>query len=324
MKKIFADFDFTDFWDDDEYARENYIEPTPGDELIAEIEQELGGYKLPASYIELMKMHNGGTPNKTCYPTTERTSWSDNHIAITGIMGIGRDKTYSLCGNIGSNFMLEEWGYPEIGICICSCPSAGHDMIMLDYSKCGKEGEPEVVHVDQEFDYTVTFLAKDFETFIRGLVHEDVYDTSEEDLKESLKNIENGKFSSLLNTLVSERKDLNFEAVVRNICTKVANEKGYFALHADELSYLVYDLQFLLYSKSIKVTNPESYLKAYPAMIAMSGTEFSTGGYAPAFIEEWMDDRLKKRYIKKRSWLGGLKFNPKYEADLLKKLKKFE
>jgi hypothetical protein len=50
---------------------------------------------------------------------------------------------------------------------------------MLDYSTCGQNGEPEVLHVDQEWDYKKTFLAKDFETFIRGLVSSDVYNKSE-------------------------------------------------------------------------------------------------------------------------------------------------
>ena len=36
-----------------------YTEEAPSDELIASVEQELG-YKLPASYIWLMKRHNGG------------------------------------------------------------------------------------------------------------------------------------------------------------------------------------------------------------------------------------------------------------------------
>ena len=155
-------------------------EEFPTDELINSIEQELG-FKLPASYVELMKMHNGGTPKNCCFPTKERTSWAENHIAITGIMGIGRTKTFSLGGSLGSQFMITQWGYPNTGVFICDCPSAGHDMIMLDYSKCGKNGEPEVVHVDQEWDYKKTFLAKDFETFIRGLVSSDVYDTSEQD-----------------------------------------------------------------------------------------------------------------------------------------------
>ncbi len=72
--------------------------------------------------------------------------------------------------------MMEEWGYPAIGVYICDCPSAGHDMILLDYSKCGKAGEPEVVHIDQESKFKKTFLAKNFETFIRGLVSEDHFD----------------------------------------------------------------------------------------------------------------------------------------------------
>ena len=46
-------------------------------------------------------------------------------------------------------------------------------MIFLDYRECGPSGEPKVVHIDQEMDYEITFLADSFEEFIRGLVNED-------------------------------------------------------------------------------------------------------------------------------------------------------
>ena len=69
-------------------------------------------------------------------------------------------------------------------------------MIMLDYRECGPAGEPRVVHVDQEGDYQITFLAKDFEAFIRGLLHESVYDTSAEDLRKALDKVDHGSFSS--------------------------------------------------------------------------------------------------------------------------------
>ncbi len=174
-QNIFEDFDFTDFWDDSDYSKENYIESYPSDELIDSIETELG-YKLPQSYIDLMKLHNGGQLYKTCHPMTEKTSWAPDHIAIEGILGIGRKKKYSIGGDFGSKFMCEEWGYPDNGVYICDCPSSGHDMVMLDYSKCGKNGEPEVVHVDQEFDYKKTLIAKDFETFIKGLVSDERFE----------------------------------------------------------------------------------------------------------------------------------------------------
>ncbi|MGE8525491.1 SMI1/KNR4 family protein [Chryseobacterium rhizosphaerae] len=173
--QFFKDFDFTGFWDQSTYSQRDYIEDFPKDEMIASVEEELG-YKLPASYIELMKIQNGGMVDRCCFPTTESNSWADDHIALTGIMGIGREKTYSVCGELGSRFMMEEWGYPNDGVYIGDCPSAGHDMILLDYTKCGKTGEPEVVHVDQEDDYRKTFLAKDFETFIKGLKDEDDFD----------------------------------------------------------------------------------------------------------------------------------------------------
>ncbi|TYP73278.1 Imm51 family immunity protein [Paenibacillus methanolicus] len=165
----FEGMDLDRFWEDSPYASEHYVSDPPTEELIASVEEELG-YKLPAAYIALMKHQNGGVPRYTSFPTDEPTSWADDHIAITGIMGIGRDKSYSVCGDLGSPFMIEEWGYPDIGVVICDCPSAGHDVVMLDYRHCGKDGEPEVIHVDQEDDYEITFLAPDFETFIRGLV----------------------------------------------------------------------------------------------------------------------------------------------------------
>lgn len=170
-KEYFKYYNFTNFWEDCDYALESYVEEKPSDELIKSIEDELG-YKLPDSYISLMKLHNGGIPTKTCHPTENPTSWAEDHIAISGIMGIGHKKTYSLCGQLGSQFMIDEWEYPNIGVVICDCPSAGHDVIMLDYRNCGSSGEPEVVHVDQEYDYKITFLAKDFEIFIQGLVDE--------------------------------------------------------------------------------------------------------------------------------------------------------
>ena len=142
-KRIFKDFDFTEFWNDSNYALQEYVDVTPSDELILEAEEELG-YKLPASYIELMKLHNGGLPTKNCFPTTQRTSWAEDHIAITGILGIGRTKSYSICGPGGNKFMIEEWGYPDTGIYICDCPSAGHDMVMLTTLNVASKVSPKL------------------------------------------------------------------------------------------------------------------------------------------------------------------------------------
>ena len=176
----FEGFDLTGFWDDSMYALKEYVSDPPTDELIASVEEELG-YKLPASYIWLMKQHNGGIPVNTCYPCDEPTCWAEDHVAVTGIFGIGREKSCSLCGELGSQFMIDEWEYPAIGVAVCDCPSAGHDMIFLDYRECGPQGEPAVVHVDQENDYRITYLADSFEEFIRGLEHESFYDLEEDE-----------------------------------------------------------------------------------------------------------------------------------------------
>jgi hypothetical protein len=55
------------------------------------------------------------------------------------------------------------------GTRFADCPSAGHDMVCFDYRACGPHGEPQVVHVDQEFNCKITFVAPNFEAFVRGL-----------------------------------------------------------------------------------------------------------------------------------------------------------
>jgi hypothetical protein len=168
MAKIFADFNEVAFWERSEYAIREYIGAPLTDTVLVAVERELG-YKLPASYVELMRFQNGGIPVRTSHRTKEPTSWAQDHIAITGIYSIGGDKPCSLLGTFGSQFWSEEWGYPPIGVYFADCPSAGHDMICLDYRACGPRGEPQVVHIDQEWDYKIVPVAATFEAFIRGL-----------------------------------------------------------------------------------------------------------------------------------------------------------
>lgn len=175
MPKVFDDFNIDQFWERSEYAEQEYVSAPFTDEEVVVLERELG-YALPASYVEFMRHQNGGIPKKTNHRTAERTSWASDHIAIVGIFSIGREKSHSLAGSRGSRFWINEWGYPAIGVYFADCPSAGHDMVCLDYRRCGPSGEPQVVHVDQEWGYKITLVAESFEAFVRGLESDEAFE----------------------------------------------------------------------------------------------------------------------------------------------------
>ena len=168
------DFDWSDFWNNEEYSREYAGRPVT-DEMIRTAEKKLG-YKLPESYLQMLRVQNGGTPKNDACRTSEPT-WAEDHCTITGIFGIDPEKTYSLLGpSYGNGFWIEECGYPDIGLYICDTPSAGHDMLALDYTICGRDGEPRVVHIDQECDYETTVVADTFAAFIRKLEPEENFE----------------------------------------------------------------------------------------------------------------------------------------------------
>lgn len=162
------------FWDVGGMADE-YHQPLPTPNEIAELEMELG-YKLPESYLTLMQSRNGGTVKKNRFPTTQPNRWAEDHIQIVGIFGIGRERDYTLGGDAGSRFWVEEWGYPDIGIYFADTPTAGHQMLVLDYRECGPQGEPSVAYVDQENDFAMVELAPNFAAFIASLVDKDELD----------------------------------------------------------------------------------------------------------------------------------------------------
>ncbi|MCW7471830.1 SMI1/KNR4 family protein [Leptospira kanakyensis] len=319
MKLFFKNVDFDNFWEDSEYANENYVSETLTLDNIEEAELTLG-YKLPKSYIHLMKNQNGGIPKNTCFPTQEKNGYADGYIQISGIYGIGKSKNYSLLGELGSRFMIEEWEYPDIGIMICNTPSAGHEMIMLDYSESQNNSEPKVVYIDQEADFRKITLANNFETFIEGLLPEENFDTSEEDLRKDREKILNGDFSSILQKLVNENQDFDFERIIRKLALDKSFVSSTFAFHSDEISHFIYDILFLLYTRKYKVKDIEDFTKIYETVIAFSDGEFSTQGYAPDFIIGWMKEKIQKKEMNKR-FLSGYKFNINYQNKLINKIK---
>ncbi|MHC6202480.1 Imm51 family immunity protein [Breznakiellaceae bacterium SP9] len=181
---VFEGFDFSDFWNDSDYALKQYVGGCVTDEQFADAEKELG-YKLPASYKHIIKQHNGGIPKRNLFVVPFAGTREPDAVYITGIMGVDSAKSFSLLGELGNKLWIEDWGYPDIGVAICDTISGGHDMVFLDYRNCGPQGEPEVVHIDQESDYEITYLAGDFESFIRGLVPSDEYDADDADKEDN-------------------------------------------------------------------------------------------------------------------------------------------
>lgn len=151
-----------DFFD----RNNHYTSPPLTDEMVTAAERTLG-YSLPASYVRLLRVKNGGVPRRQCFPTAGTYS-GDNHVRMTVLFGVG-----GMWGidseQFGSQKAIREAGFPEIGIIVGMTPTAGHDGIFLDYSACGPRGEPRVTHVDSE-DGNSQVLAPDFDTFLRGLV----------------------------------------------------------------------------------------------------------------------------------------------------------
>lgn len=140
---------------------EVYTFPSFTDKELEETEKAIG-WKLPKSYIELLKLQNGGMIN---YNEFEE-SW------LSVIYGIS-----SNCNGLTDMYdnWINEWKYPNIGIPFGETQSAGHDMYFMDFGTVDKNGEPRIVLIDNESDNDVTVVANNFDEFLTKIYnHEEV------------------------------------------------------------------------------------------------------------------------------------------------------
>ena len=140
-------------------------------ERIAQVEAALG-YPLPASYIALMTLHNGGSLNRYIYRYSEEDG-GESELLVRGISGIGFDGDSTLCGACGSRFWEDpdNWGYPPIGIYFAE-EDSGHGLFALDYRNLPADDEPPVVNIYHD-SMTITRIAANFAEFVRRLSGDD-------------------------------------------------------------------------------------------------------------------------------------------------------
>ncbi len=123
--------------------------------MLIQAERTLG-VKLPTSYVEFLKVINGGFLWGDCF------HFGDIELAFSCLHGIGYEQ--GIDAELGSGYMIEEWGYPSPAVWI---GGDGHTAVMLDYRVPPQNGEVPVIWVDTEDDGQSIQIAASFGEFIR-------------------------------------------------------------------------------------------------------------------------------------------------------------
>ena len=115
--------------------------------MVHEAERRLG-LRLPAAYVEALRVVNGGRLQRTRFDTPFPTSWAEDHFEVETLLGVGGPGCID--SPVGSAYLIKEWEYPPIGVVFVVCPSGGHDTVMLDYTRLNADGEPSVAYIDED------------------------------------------------------------------------------------------------------------------------------------------------------------------------------
>jgi hypothetical protein len=150
--------DPNEFWADDWDKN-----PATSEAIIQRVEATLG-VAIPAEYLALLKIQNGGYTRGFVFPTRQRTSWAEDHVALDELNGIGRyEPLPSGLHNIyNSTYMIAEWDLPPSQVLLAG---DGHWWISLDYRS---RGAPSVRWLDVDSGEDLE-LAPTFGAFFAGL-----------------------------------------------------------------------------------------------------------------------------------------------------------
>ena len=130
--------------------------------LVQRVEATLG-MALPAEYLALLNVQNGGYTKGFVYPTS-RTSWAEDHVALDALNGVGPSEALpsGLHNIYNSTYMVAEWDLPHSQVLLTG---DGHWWISLDY-RSGSAPSVRWLAVDSGEDLE---LAPSFAAFLAGL-----------------------------------------------------------------------------------------------------------------------------------------------------------
>ena len=152
---MLEELELTKLFDTESDWGKEHIMDSLTDEMIKRAENSIG-YKLPQSYIELLRFQNGGVIE-------------DDDCWLTVIYGIGKNEdTFNGLEGMFDNW-INEWEYPNIGIPFGETQSGGHDMYFMDYRNLDTNGEPVIVHIENEGDIEdikIKKVADNFKAFL--------------------------------------------------------------------------------------------------------------------------------------------------------------
>ncbi|WP_344125553.1 hypothetical protein, partial [Luedemannella flava] len=157
---------------------------------------------------------------------------------------------------------------------------------------------------------------------------------SHEMFEADLDRVRHGSLSPVLRDALDAANLTDGETLVRRLGERIVRDKGYFALHADPHSRLMYDAMFWLHSHLRTPTSYEDFVHlpagqvdygrpCYLIMIATSLADhpygFCTGGYAEGFLRDWWNDRTASDAIVAVD--DGCRLSAQYAARLVSALR---
>lgn len=149
----------SEFWDDDEDEENKHPPLTDG--MLAEAEARLG-VTLPAEYVQLLRVQNGGGTREFVFPMPPRvcTANEAEDEPLDELFGIITDPECVTGANVlETTYYTAEWGLPPRQVLLCG---DGHTWISLDY----REGPvPSVLWIDVECDEEIQ-VAPTFAAFL--------------------------------------------------------------------------------------------------------------------------------------------------------------
>jgi len=108
---------------------------------MREAEEATLGLQLPDSLIDALRPANGGRLRRTRVPGSNT---SRAPVRVRDLSGIGYPEGLRL-----SAALCREWDYPQPSLVLSS---EGPTAVLLDYRRCGPQGEPAVVFVDTDHE----------------------------------------------------------------------------------------------------------------------------------------------------------------------------